>query len=125
VNDRPRIAAGLVLVLGIALLPVWQRAAGRAAPEAPVVAKPGTRCIASREVMRATHMRILDSWRDAVVRDGRPNAFDAGGRAVTASLTGTCLACHTNKKEFCDRCHDQLAVKPVCWSCHAGAAEAS
>ena len=125
-RDGPRIAAGLALFLGLALAPVWQRAAsGRAAPAEPVVARPATRCVASRDAMRASHMRLLDAWRDKVVRTGRRAAEDADGRALAASLTGTCLGCHDNKKEFCDRCHEQLVVKPVCWSCHPEKAETS
>ena len=27
-------------------------------------------------------------------------------------------ACHANKAEFCDRCHNYAAVKPYCWDCH-------
>jgi hypothetical protein len=35
------------------------------------------------------------------------------------SLTGTCLTgCHTNKAEFCDRCHNYAAVSVYCWDCH-------
>jgi hypothetical protein len=42
------------------------------------------------------------------------------GHRVTASdnktydisLTGTCLKCHPNKVEFCDRCHNYNAVAP-------------
>jgi hypothetical protein len=125
-RDGPKIAAGLALFLGLALSPVWQRvAAGRARQPEPVIAKPETRCLASREVMRASHMRLLDEWRQAVVREGRRSATDADGRPVSMSLTGTCLECHSNKKDFCDRCHLQLVVKPVCWGCHAEAAEKS
>ena len=29
------------------------------------------------------------------------------------SLTRTCMDCHSNKAEFCDRCHNYLAVRPV------------
>jgi len=125
-RDRPVIAAGLALFLGLALAPVWQRAAaGRAVPPEPVIAKPATRCLASGETMRASHMRLLDEWRQAVVRSGRRSAADADGRMVTMSLGGTCLECHDNRKEFCDRCHLQLVVKPECWSCHPETAEKS
>jgi hypothetical protein len=40
------------------------------------------------------------------------------GRRFRKSLTGTCLQCHTSKKDSCDRCHDHLNVHPVCWDCH-------
>jgi hypothetical protein len=34
------------------------------------------------------------------------------------SLQNSCMKCHSNKKEFCDKCHNYVAVKPYCWSCH-------
>jgi hypothetical protein len=69
--------------------------------------------------MRASHMVLLQDWRDAVVREGVREYTTADGRTVQMSLTGTCLrACHTDKAAFCDRCHDYAHVKPSCWSCH-------
>ena len=35
-----------------------------------------------------------------------------------ASLSNTCMACHSNKTQFCDQCHNYLAVTPTCWGCH-------
>jgi hypothetical protein len=34
------------------------------------------------------------------------------------SLSNTCLDCHSNKAEFCDRCHNYASVSPYCWDCH-------
>jgi hypothetical protein len=34
------------------------------------------------------------------------------------SLQNTCMQCHPNKAEFCDRCHNYASVKPYCWDCH-------
>jgi hypothetical protein len=33
------------------------------------------------------------------------------------------MACHTSKKEFCDRCHDYTSVTPYCWDCHLAPVE--
>jgi hypothetical protein len=30
----------------------------------------------------------------------------------------TCLGCHKNKSEFCDRCHSYSGVDPYCMDCH-------
>ena len=49
------------------------------------------------------------AWRGFSVRDGRE---------IEASLSGTCLRCHSDKTRFCDRCHDDAGVKPACWDCH-------
>ncbi len=38
---------------------------------------------------------------------------------VKFPLTGTCLTgCHTNKADFCDRCHNYAGVSVYCWECH-------
>jgi hypothetical protein len=125
-RDRVKIGAGLALFLAIALLPVWQRAAADRAPRPePKIAKPGTQCLAPKGVMRTAHMQLLDGWRDGVVRDGVRTERAADGRVIGRSLGGTCLECHANRKDFCDSCHADLAVKPVCWECHADPKERS
>jgi hypothetical protein len=119
-RDRVKIAGGLALFLSLALFPVWQRAAsGRAPRPEPKIAKPQTKCVAPGAVMRVSHMQLLDGWRDGVVRRAARTARAADGRLLDVSLTGTCLECHPNKKEFCDACHTDLAVKPVCFDCHS------
>ena len=37
------------------------------------------------------------------------------------SLQNECMRCHSNKKKFCDECHNYMAVKPYCWDCHIAA----
>ena len=75
-------------------------------------------CVAPRDFMRASHMQLLVSWREDVVRRGdrRFVAFD--GHRYEKNLTGTCLGCHENKAKFCDRCHDYAGVSPTCGDCH-------
>ncbi len=68
--------------------------------------------------MRANHMRLLNDWRDLVVREGERTYTAADGKVYEISLTGTCLKCHSNKETFCDRCHDYAGVTPSCWNCH-------
>lgn len=119
-RDTWKIAAGVALFVAVALAPAWQRAASpRSERPSPKIAKPETRCVERREVMRTSHMQVLDGWRDAVVRGGGVRKVHAaGGRELTRSLNGACLECHPNQKEFCDRCHEDLVVRPVCWECH-------
>ena len=96
-RDRAKIAAGLALFVAVALFPVWQRAAvGTPARPEPKIAKPQTQCVAQRGTMRVSHMQVLDGWRDGVVRTGIRTERTADGRAVTRSLGGTCLECHSN-----------------------------
>jgi hypothetical protein len=119
-RDRLLILGGLALFVALATWPTW-RALASAPPPAPILARPigATRCVAPTRFMRASHMRLLEQWRDRVVRDGVRTYTDDSGRVVTMSLSGTCLAaCHTDKTKFCDRCHDDAGVKPTCWDCH-------
>ena len=58
------------------------------------------------------------TWRDEVVRVNQRTFEAPDGREWEKSLTRTCLACHAEKAEFCDKCHDYLGVQPYCWDCH-------
>jgi len=75
-------------------------------------------CVLPKEEMRGQHMQVLDRWRNEVVRDGNRAEVSIAGRRWQKSLQKTCLKCHSNKKKFCDQCHEYLAVKPYCWDCH-------
>jgi hypothetical protein len=119
VRDRAFILGGLLLFVALVTWPAW-RALASPPPRPPDLARPaGERCVAPVEYMRASHMTLLAQWRDRVVRDGVRAEIGAAGRAVTMSLTGTCLGtCHADKAAFCDRCHAYAAVTPTCWTCH-------
>ena len=56
----------------------------------------------------------FDTFASLVMRGER---WDLSGTVRTED-GGSCMSCHSNKDEFCDRCHDYLAVKPYCWECH-------
>ncbi len=68
--------------------------------------------------MRKHHVDILKEWRDARVRDGDTTYISSTGKSYTIGLTSTCLGCHSNKADFCDRCHNYLRVEPNCFDCH-------
>ena len=76
--------------------------------------------------MRANHMQMLIDWRENVVRTAERKVTTSRGREFVApngkkylaSLTNTCLECHSNKAQFCDQCHNYAAVAPNCWGCH-------
>jgi hypothetical protein len=68
--------------------------------------------------MRKNHMSLLLTWRQLAVREGDREYVASDGKHYDMRLTGTCLRCHSNKAEFCDRCHDYVPVKPRCWNCH-------
>jgi len=76
-------------------------------------------CVESKDWMRGDHMQLLNQWRDSVVRDyNRGYISNANHNRFDMSLQNGCMKCHSNKKKFCDECHNYMAVKPFCWDCH-------
>ncbi len=76
-------------------------------------------CVESKEWMRGEHMQLLNQWRDSVVRDdNRFYISNTNHEPFNMSLQNGCMKCHSNKKKFCDECHNYLSVKPFCWDCH-------
>jgi hypothetical protein len=118
--DASRILPGLGVFLVLVTYPVWRGVATVPDARAPELAKPveTTECVREAREMRRTHMQLLLTWRDEVVREDRRVFVSASGHRYDKSLTGTCLRCHADKKGFCDRCHQYLQVTPHCWECH-------
>jgi hypothetical protein len=118
-RDGGKIAAGLAVFFAAALFPIWSNLfAGKPVPPEPKIVTKEKQCIEPKQTMRDTHMEILNAWRQRVVREGQRTTRTAAGKTVNMSLTGTCLSCHSNKKEFCDTCHNYMAVSPYCFDCH-------
>lgn len=120
--DAGKVFAGLVVLVVIVTAPFWLQAVRgaekTAAPPELVIVTDAKQCVASTEYMRALHMDLLNSWRDDVVRGGNRYHVAPDGTVYEKSLSGTCMDCHSNKAEFCDRCHNYAAVTPYCWDCH-------
>ncbi len=121
IYDKGKVVVGLVVFGVLITFPFWYNL-GKAAPAPdPVLtekAKAAKVCVRPTEYMKAEHMQLLDVWRDTVTRDGKRVYINPDGKAYTMSLSNTCLDCHSNKTEFCDRCHDYASVDPYCWDCH-------
>ncbi len=117
--DAGKIIPGLVLFLGVMTLPFWLNVAGGTPAAAPKLELPQgyTRCVEPTALMRATHMELLNRWRNLAVRHADRIFVTTTGHRYARSLTGTCLGCH-EKKTFCDRCHGYMGVAPYCWNCH-------
>jgi hypothetical protein len=128
--DAGKIIVGLAIFLVLVTSPLWFNALSDAEPTVPELKMPpngAANCVKDREWMRASHMDLLNEWRDDVVReDDRWYTFTVGGeeKNVAKSLTLTCLDCHSNKADFCDTCHTYMAVSPYCWDCHVVPKEA-
>ena len=111
---------GLAVFLGLITFPVWYNIAAGTSSKAPELKRPEQEknCVAPVAYMRTSHMELLTSWRDKVVRQNIRafTAFD--GKTYTMGLTQTCMKCHASKADFCDRCHEYAGVTPHCWDCH-------
>ncbi len=116
--DKSKIIPGLIIFLAVITYPAWYMAAhGKAETPKPEIVTQEKQCIESTDFIRANHMHLLTEWRAGVRSDMR--VYQASdGREFKVSLTGTCLDCHSNKAEFCDKCHGYAGVQPDCWSCH-------
>jgi cytochrome c553 len=131
---RNRVIAGLVIFVVLITIPLWKNlgktvAAPTPSLDTPVIkqlAEKDKKCVMPTEWMRANHMQLLIDWRENVVRTKEQKVKTSRGRdyvtpdgkTYLASLTNTCMECHSNKKEFCDKCHNYAAVAPNCWGCH-------
>ena len=124
-NDKKWIVLGLIVFVGLFSFPLWYNLlieAGKAAPAPELVltpkAKAAEKCVMPTEYMTAEHMQLLDLWRHSVVRNASREFVNPQGKTFNMSLSNTCLDCHSNKAEFCDRCHNYASVRPYCWDCH-------
>lgn len=123
--DTGKIIIGIGIFLLFIAFPFYYTAIGKpmAKPEpsidTPVInAMEKKQCVESKNAMKTLHMQMLNDWRDAVVRDGQRFYVANDGKTYNMSLQNTCMHCHSNKKKFCDECHNYMAVKPYCWDCH-------
>ena len=113
-----KIIIGLIIFVVLATIPFYANTGKSVEFPGKLTADPHDMHIGNIQIgdMRAEHMKVLDQWRDEVVRDGeRFITFD--GDQYEKSLQIGCLGCHA-KQEFCDKCHSYAGVKPYCWDCH-------
>jgi hypothetical protein len=119
-----KIIAGLIVFILFVTFPFllnMGKASAKPKPsiDTPVINKMQVKkCVESKDFMRAEHMQLLNTWRDSVVRNGDRIYVNAAGQSVQMSLQNTCMNCHSNKKKFCDECHNYMGVTPYCFSCH-------
>ena len=125
--DASKIIIGLIIFVLIVTIPFTYNIIAKTeigeAPEMEILPQAGDQCIRSKEYMRPNHMDLLNQWRDQVVREGDRFTEGPKGDRIEKSLSNTCLDCHSNKENFCDRCHTYMAVDPYCWDCHNTPAE--
>jgi hypothetical protein len=119
-HDAGKIILGLIVFLSVVTYPIWHNAASGKAGFVPVLKTPPDKkdCIEPRQVIRVSHKDLLADWKESVVRKGMRTYLSRDMKTFTMSLSGTCMNCHRDKAEFCDRCHNYVGVEPRCWDCH-------
>jgi len=119
--DGVKIIIGLIIFLVLLLFPAWYQI-GKAAkvpdPKLTEMAEKAEQCVESKLFMKTQHMKLLDQWRDDVVRGADRYYQSSNGKTYYKSLQVTCMDCHSNKTQFCDQCHNYMGVAPFCWDCH-------
>ena len=122
IYDKGKIFLGLAIFVGLVASPFWYNpvfGTGRRRRPRCQLPKDAKQCVLPQAEMRASHMQVIYDWRETVVRGGgRRSTARRTARELQMSLSNTCLGCHEDKKEFCDTCHEYLAVQPFCWDCH-------
>jgi hypothetical protein len=114
-----KIIVGIIIFLGLFTLPFWYNIGKTATPPKLEVGTNEKQCVESTAFMKASHMKLLDEWRDEVVRNGkRTYVSKLNGKTYDMSLQNTCTKCHAKKEQFCDRCHTFVDATPKCWDCH-------
>ncbi len=127
--DGGKIFIGIIVFVGIAAFPVFYNVGKVNAKPEPKLDTPAIQeyeklngkkeCVESKEFMRPEHMQLLNNMRESVVRDSnRGYISETNKKRWNMSLQNGCMNCHSNKKKFCDVCHNYMAVKPFCWDCH-------
>ncbi|PJC74886.1 MAG: cytochrome C [Syntrophobacterales bacterium CG_4_8_14_3_um_filter_49_14] len=118
--DTAKIVAGIISFLCLITFPIWYNVTGGKAeyvPDLKIVTQE-KQCVESKGYMRNNHMQLLNEWRNTVVREGNRVYVASDGRKYDMSLSRTCLKCHVNKADFCDKCHNYVEVAPTCFNCH-------
>jgi hypothetical protein len=124
--DLKYILLGLAIFFGLVISPILPNLGKIVAAPSPKLDTPAIlklaekerQCVMPTPYMRANHMQMLVDWREAVVRNGDREFINPEGKKFTVSLSNTCMECHSNKTQFCDKCHNFVAVTPNCWGCH-------
>ncbi len=113
-----KILIGLIIFLALILSPLLFNVGKTAIPPKLEVGTKEKECVESVAYMKSSHMQLLNTWRDEVVRNGKREYISSTGKKFDMSLQNTCTKCHTKKEQFCDRCHNYVDASPKCWDCH-------
>ncbi len=114
-----RIIPSLIIFLGLMTFAIWYNAGKTQQPPELVLPEEYEDCVRDTQYMRASHMVLLNEWRDDILRkSGERTGVTASGVRYDRSLQKGCMNCHNDKANFCDQCHNYTAVIPDCRGCH-------
>lgn len=116
--DSGKVITGLIIFVLIMTFPIWYNHGVAADVPKAELPKDQKKCVLPLKEIRPYHMKMLNQWRDEVLRDEDRSVFLLEGKKYQKSLQNTCMQCHVSKKKFCDICHTYAAVTPYCWDCH-------
>ena len=118
--NKNAVIAGIVAFLVICSSPFWCGFSSDSYKKPEIVTQKdkNKECVEDAAFMRAEHMQLLNEWRDQALRNGSRVYVNAKGTKFDISLQNTCLKCHNNYEDFCDKCHKTNNVEPYCWTCH-------
>ena len=113
------VLVGIVIFVALFTSPFWLSMMGQDYKSTGIELPKGEKeCIEDVQFMRDQHMRLLNEWRDEALRKENRVYVATSGKKWNISLQNTCLKCHSNYKEFCEKCHTANGVDPYCWTCH-------
>ncbi len=114
------VILGIIVFAVLFTTPFWVGGSGEEQYKRPAVVLPENEkeCIEPVAYMRAEHMRLLNEWRDEALRNEHRIYVSSTGKQWEISLQNTCMECHSNYEDFCEKCHISNSVYPYCWTCH-------
>lgn len=118
-----RYAAPLAVCVAALVVVVLILRAANEAPALPATASAAAQgpCLRPAAEMRRVHHVLLKQERETAVREGRRDPQARIERCVTCHAvhdpSGVAVAAD-DSRHFCRSCHDQVAVRTDCFSCH-------
>lgn len=124
--NKRTVIPGLAILVLFVTFPLWFNGLSAGPVPKPELPPGGEKqCVAPAAEMRAEHMKLLNEWRDDVLRNGNRETVMVAGKEYRKGLQMACMQCHSNKEKFCDSCHEYASVNPYCWNCHLTPGEAA
>ncbi len=112
--------ARCVLAVVLAAVTLGAGAEGSRVPAPSLTVDKSTSCVAPPDVMRRTHMRMLEHRRDRTVHQGVRGGDEALTRCIECHASRVTGAAIGSRDAFCQSCHDYVGVKLDCFDCHQG-----